>query len=158
MNQPGCAFSRPFGRFFYCSISALGHRIPRLAGCLISILVVAGVCAHATPPVPATTQITDVVYRADGSPAHGVLMITWPAFTSSSGFAVASGSMNVTLGANGALSLALIANEGATPSGTFYKVLLKLDKTSRVADFYLRQFDGNGLYSRFSTLLHVDQP
>ena len=30
---------------------------------------------------PATTQVKDTVYRADGSPAQGVLLISWGGFT-----------------------------------------------------------------------------
>ena len=56
----------------------------RLAGrlfcLLVSLLVAAGV-ARAVPPQ--TTTISDTVYRADGSPASGTLLITWPQFNSS---------------------------------------------------------------------------
>jgi hypothetical protein len=55
--------SRPAGRLFYC---------------LISVLVVVGVTQGAPPPTPpATTTISDVIYRADGSTAAGTLLITW---------------------------------------------------------------------------------
>ena len=58
---------RPVGRLFYC---------------LISVLVAVGVVRGAPPPTPpATTTISDVIYRANGSTAAGTLVITWPAFT-----------------------------------------------------------------------------
>jgi hypothetical protein len=54
---------RPAGRLFYC---------------LISVLVAMGVSRGAPPPTPpATTTISDVIYRADGSTAAGTLLITW---------------------------------------------------------------------------------
>jgi hypothetical protein len=56
----------------------------RLAGrlfyLLVSLLLAFGV-ARAVPP--ATTTIADTVYRADGSPASGTLLITWPQFNTS---------------------------------------------------------------------------
>ncbi|MFZ0290826.1 MAG: hypothetical protein WAL65_17260, partial [Candidatus Sulfotelmatobacter sp.] len=52
---------------------------------------------------PTLTSVIDTVYTADGTPAQGVLIITWPAFVTASGASVAAGDLNVTLGANGAL-------------------------------------------------------
>ena len=63
---------------------------------------------------PTLTSVVDTVYTADGTPAQGVLIITWPAFVTASGAAVAAGNLNVTLGANGALNVGLVANAGAT--------------------------------------------
>jgi len=42
--------------------------------------------------------------------------------------------------------------------GRFTTQTFTVPKMARVADYYLRQFDASGLYSRFSALLHVDQP
>jgi hypothetical protein len=101
----------------------------RLAGrlfyLLFSLLLAFGV-ARAVPP-PVTTTIADTIYRADGSPASGTLLITWPQFTTSDNKAVASGTMNVIIGAGGAVSIALAPNVGAMPAGSFYKVTYKLD-------------------------------
>src|SRR5712671_2129293 len=47
---------------------------------------------------PPLTSVVDTVYRADGTPATGVLVITWPAFVTASGTAVAAGEKSVTLG------------------------------------------------------------
>ncbi len=76
---------------------------------------------------PATTQVNDVIYRADGKPASGTLLISWTAFATSEGKAVAAGNMSVTIGAQGAVSIPLAPNEGATPEGTYYRVVYKLD-------------------------------
>src|SRR5271156_6195758 len=63
------------------------------------------------------TSVVDTVYLANGSPAQGVLLITWPAFLTANGTAVAAGALNVTLGTNGALNVELVSNAGATPAG-----------------------------------------
>ena len=61
----------------------------RLAGrlfyLLVSLLLAVGV-SHAVPP-PMTTTISDIVYRADGTPASGTLLITWPQFNTSDAIA-----------------------------------------------------------------------
>jgi len=75
---------------------------------------------------PPLTSVVDTVYRADGTAAQGVLVITWPAFVEATGTAVSEGTLNVTLGANGALNVALAANAGATPAGVYYMVVYQL--------------------------------
>ena len=66
------------------------------------------------------------MYLADGTTAQGNLIITWPAFITASGTAVAGGAKNVTLGAGGALSVALVPNAGATPAGVYYTVVYQI--------------------------------
>ena len=56
----------------------------RLSGRLFYLLVAflaAFGTARALPPV--TTTISDTVFRADGSPASGTLLIDWPQFSTS---------------------------------------------------------------------------
>ena len=110
MSDAGC---RPTGRFFYW---------------LLAVITVFGFRLSASgAPVPqngpATTTVADTVYLADGTTAQGNLIITWPAFVTASGTAVAGGAKSVTLGANGALSVALVPNAGATPAGVYYTVV-----------------------------------
>src|SRR2546427_9713171 len=100
------AARRPMRRLFYLRLVAL-----MLAG--------AG-RARPLPAAqsgPAMTTVSDTVYRADGSPAQGSAIITWPAFVTADGKAVAAGTTNVTLGTNGALSVTLGPNVGANPAG-----------------------------------------
>lgn len=87
-------------------------------------LVVAGVMAMAQGP--ALTTVTDTVYRADGSPANGVLLISWPAFTTADGHAVAAGNTAVLLGSNGFFSVQLAPNAGAVPAGVLFTVVYQL--------------------------------
>ena len=120
---------RPMGRLFYWLLPMI----------LIS--------AWLPAQTPALTTVTDVVYRADGSPAGGTLLISWPEFSTAAGQAVAAGKNSVVLGAGGALSVQLVPNIGATPAGTFYTVVYQLNDASVPPR-----------YSRVSASLHVDYP
>ncbi|HEY1677884.1 MAG TPA: hypothetical protein VGG04_09275, partial [Candidatus Sulfotelmatobacter sp.] len=106
---------RPMGRLFYwaLALAALGFGLPASG-------------ARLPQSGPATTTVADTVYLADGSPASGILIITWPAFVTSDGTAVAAGNISVTLGTNGALSVGLVPNAGATPAGSYYTVVYQL--------------------------------
>ena len=75
---------------------------------------------------PTTTTVSDTGYQADGSPASGVVLISWPAFTAADGTPVAAGSTSVTLGNDGSLSVNLVPNAGATPSATYYTAVFQL--------------------------------
>lgn len=109
---------RPWGRLFLFAI--------------LFLLVVTRIYGAA----PATTTVSDVIYRADGLPAEGTLLISWPAFVSADGRAVSAGSMSVAIGEGGSVTLALVPNEGATPSGTYYKVVVKLDRGSTDTEYW----------------------
>lgn len=91
---------------------------------LLQILFTAQMFAQS----PTLTTITDTVYSADGSPAQGTLLISWPAFTTSAGQAVASGSESVALGSGGALSVALVPTQNAQPAYTVYTVVYQLNQ------------------------------
>ncbi len=74
----------------------------------------------------ALTTVADTVYSANGAPAQGSVVVSWGAFTTAAGKAVAAGQTSVNLGPNGALSIALAPNVGATPTGTYYSAVLHL--------------------------------
>ncbi|MGH9511919.1 MAG: hypothetical protein ACRD2U_07255 [Terriglobales bacterium] len=114
--------SRPMGRLFYF-----------LAAIVAWVFLAAAVLSAQTP---ALTTITDTVYRADGTPAGGTLLISWPAFTTASSQAIAAGSKSAILGSNGALSVQLAPNSGATPSGTFYTVVYQLDDGTAKTEYW----------------------
>ena len=78
----------------------------------------------------ATTAIADTVQYANGQPAQGTVLLSWPGFVTASGVSVQKGTTSVTLGTNGALSVSLAANGGATPIGTFYTVVYHLNDGS----------------------------
>ena len=108
---------RPAGRLFYWIVA-------------VAMVAQAGPWLSAASPIPQSgptlTNINDTVYRADGTAAQGVLVITWPAFVETNGTAVAAGALNVTLGANGALNVALAPNAGGNPGGAYYTVVYQL--------------------------------
>ena len=109
---------RPRGRFFYCLLSIL------LVWAVSHTPVLAGTA-------PVTTQVNDVVFRADGAPASGAILISWPAFTTSSGAPVAAGSKSALLGTGGTLVVDLVPNGSANPAGTYYTVVFQLDDVVR---------------------------
>jgi hypothetical protein len=119
---------RPMGRHF-CWLLA----VVMMAG--------AGVRAYGTGPAaqsgPATTTVADTVYLADGTTASGTLIITWPPFVTASGTAVAGGVSQVTLGANGALSVALVPNAGATPAGMYYTVVYQIGAGAVKTEYWI---------------------
>ena len=111
---------RPMGRLFFG---------------LLSVLLVwwgaIAIPANAADGAPATTRVSDTVYRADGTPASGMVLISWPAFTTSEAKPVAAGTKSVTLGSGGALAVDLVPNTGATPTGSYYQVVFQLDSLVR---------------------------
>ena len=84
---------RPMGWLFYWTLvlsAAIGFGLPAFG-------------AGAPPQSGAgATTVSDTVYLADGTPASGNLIISWPAFVTAGGTAVAAGTTNATLGASGA--------------------------------------------------------
>ena len=73
-----------------------------------------------------TTTVQGTVYRADGSPASGTVLLSWPSFTTPQNQAVAAGSLNAAIGANGFLSVSLTPNAGALPAGSYYTAVYHL--------------------------------
>jgi hypothetical protein len=64
------------------------------------------------------------------------MLISWPAFTAPDGKPLAAGTMSLAIGAGGSVSLALVPNEGATPNGTYYKVVLKLEDGTTETEYW----------------------
>jgi hypothetical protein len=116
---------RPSGRFFCLLVMAA----PFLG-------VPSGLLA-AAPAGPAMTQIIDTVYRADGIAAKGTVLISWPAFTTADGYAVAAGSLSVPLGNGGAFSANLAPNTGAQPAGVYYKVVYQLSGQEPSTEYWV---------------------
>jgi hypothetical protein len=104
----------------------MGYGTCRPLGRLCCWVMVAVVAAFGASGSPVTTTVSDSVYLADGTAAQGNLIISWPAFVTSDGVAVAAGNTYATLGANGALSVALVPNAGASPAGVYYTVTYQL--------------------------------
>jgi hypothetical protein len=117
----------------------------RLAGRFFSVLISLAI-ALALPHSgiaasgPTLCQIGDTVYRADGTPAQGDVMILWAAFTTADGYPVAAGSLDVQLGQQGQFNASLAPNAGAMPAGTYYRVTYKLNELKT----NMRWLVGNG--------------
>ena len=107
---------RPLGRLLYWAVVGLTTFGVGLAA--------SGAAAAQTGA--STTTVSDTVYLADGTPASGTLIITWPAFVTADGTAVGPGSTSVTLGSRGALNVELVPNAGANPAGVYYTVVYQL--------------------------------
>jgi hypothetical protein len=115
---------------------------------LVSLMLVllAGWAGSAAAQVT-TTTVQDTVYRADGTPAAGTVVISWNGFTTAGGEAVAAGTTTVTLGSGGLLSVALAPNAGSNPMGNYYTAIFHLNDGTTMRE-----------YSRFSSALFVNAP
>ncbi len=105
----------------------LGERM-RLIGrgwVLVGLLMAAALAAPAHGQVQLTT-VADTLYSASGAPAGGSVVVSWSAFTTAAGYAVAAGTTSATLGSQGSLSIALVPNAGATPTGSYYTAVFHL--------------------------------
>src|SRR5664279_4016278 len=112
---------RPMGRIF----------------CLLMMVAAAMLPVAAQSGGPAMTQVVDTVYRADGVTAKGTVLISWPAFTTVDGAAVAAGSLSVNLGNGGTLSARLAPNTGAQPAGVYYKVVYQLTGQEPSSEYWV---------------------
>ncbi len=95
-------------------------------GCVLVGLLMAALLAGPGYGQIALTTVADTVYSASGAPAQGSVLVSWSAFTTAAGNSVAAGSTAATLGANGALSIGLAPNAGATPLGSYYTAVFHL--------------------------------
>jgi len=84
-----------------------------------------------------TTEVTDTIYRADGTPARGTVLVSWSAFTTTTGQAVAGGSTSATLSNGGVLDLRLTPNAGDSPIGTYYTAVYHLDDGSVSREYWV---------------------
>jgi hypothetical protein len=94
------------------------------AGCAQAPVTVAA--AQTLPSLP-TTQLTDTVYRADGSTATGTVLVSWPAFTTSAGLSVPAGNTSVAIASGGVFTVTLVPNAGSNPMGSYYTAVYHLD-------------------------------
>jgi hypothetical protein len=103
---------------------------------LVSIILAALATRIATAQIP-TITVADTVYYANGTPAQGTVIISWNAFTTANGTAIAAGTTSVTLGTGGTLSIALAPNAGATPMGNFYTAVYHLNDGETSQEFWV---------------------
>jgi hypothetical protein len=99
------------------------------------LCLVAGRAAEAQ--AVATTTVQGTVYLANGQPGAGTLVVSWPAFTTAAGQAVAAGRTSVTIAPDGFMSVKLTPNLGATPAGLFYTAVYHLSDGSVNTEYWV---------------------
>lgn len=105
-------------------------------GWLIGVLLWLGLAKPVVAQL-AMTHVQDTVYHADGSVAHGSVLVTWPAFTAAGGQNIAKGSTSITLSTEGMLSVNLAPNAGANPMGTYYTAVYHLEDGSVNREYWV---------------------
>jgi hypothetical protein len=98
-------------------------------GCLLLKLIMGALLVLMAAPgwsQVSTTTVQGTVYRADGTPATGTMLVSWPAFTTASNLAVAAGTISVDIGVDGFVTLNLAPNLGAYPAGSYYTAVYHL--------------------------------
>ncbi len=108
---------------------------PACAALFIALAILL-ISAAAHPQSVQTTTVSGTVYRANGSTATGTLQISWPAFTTAAGQAVAAGRTTTPIAPNGAVSVNLAPNLGSTPGGLFYTVVYNLSDGSTSTEYW----------------------
>jgi hypothetical protein len=96
------------------------------------ILGAAGARAQVT-----TTTVQGTIYRADGTPASGSVLVSWNAFTTPQNQAVAAGNKSAAIGSDGFLSVNLTPNVGALPSGSYYTAVYHLSDGTVYPEYWI---------------------
>ena len=140
---------RPAGRIFYLVLAV--------------VVAASGSRLYAAPQSgPALTSVVDTVYRADGSEAQGTLVITWPAFVSSTTVQVDAG-----MAPGSGYGIEVRMNDYGWGQandrnllGRFSTQTFNLARLAQTQDYFLRLYDSSSppRYSRYSAALHVDYP
>src|SRR5438270_7267306 len=84
-----------------------------------------------------TTTVQGTVYLANGTPASGTLQLSWPAFATAAGQAVAAGRSTASIAADGCLSVKLAPNLGASPAGLYYTAVYHLSDGSTSTEYWV---------------------
>ena len=84
-----------------------------------------------------TTTVQGTVYLANGQPGSGTLAVSWPAFTTANGQAVAADSMTVAIGADGFVSVNLAPNLSATPAGLYYTAVFYMSDGTTSTQYWI---------------------
>jgi len=103
---------------------------------LLALALMVNGSGNVVAQVP-TTTVQDTVYRADGTPASGSVIVSWNAFTTAGGSAVPAGSTTATIGAGGVLTIALTPNAGSTPMGSYYTAVYHLNDGTTSREYWV---------------------
>ena len=100
-------------------------------------LLAMGLAAMAWAQAVTTTTVEGTVYLANGQPGSGTLVISWPAFTTAAGQAVAADSTTMTIGSDGFVSVSLAPNVGATPAGEYYTAVFDMSDGTTSTQYWV---------------------
>ena len=93
---------------------------------LLFVLLPLLLCGTGTgAAVQGRTVVQDFIYRADGTPASGTLLISWPSFRSANNQYVGAGSKSIELAPDGSFSVELVPTDGSDPE-VRYRVVMHL--------------------------------
>ena len=84
-----------------------------------------------------TTTVQGTVFLANGQAGSGTLYLSWPAFTTANGLAVAADSMNVAIAPDGFVSVTLTPNLGATPAGLYYTAVFYMSDGTTSTQYWV---------------------
>jgi hypothetical protein len=104
---------------------------------LVLSLLLSGLGILAHGQAVTTTTVQGTVYLANGQTGPGTLSLSWPAFTTASGQAVAAGSLVTTIAADGFVSVNLAPNLGSTPAGLFYTAIYQMSDGSTSTEYWV---------------------
>lgn len=127
-------------RISACSGWLCQGRTPVTAACVAFALLLGGQFAAAQVQ---TTTVQGTIYRADGTPASGTVLVSWNAFTTPQNQAVAAGSVSASIGADGFLSLNLTPNAGALPAGSYYTAVYHLSDGTVYPEYWVVPASGS---------------
>ncbi|MGB7263962.1 MAG: hypothetical protein WBC92_00515, partial [Terracidiphilus sp.] len=91
----------------------------------------------ATAQAVTTTTVQGTVYLANGQPGSGTLVVSWPAFTTVTGQAIAADRTTVTIAPDGFVSVNLAPNVGATPAGEYYTAVFYMSDGSTSTQYWV---------------------
>jgi hypothetical protein len=110
----------------------------RWMGLLLTVVCLMGTSLESMAQAPvSTTTVQGTVYLANGEPATGTLVVSWPSFTTAAGQLIAADSMTVTIAPDGFMSVNLAPNEGATPAGQYYTATYYLGDGTTSTEYWV---------------------
>lgn len=119
--------------------------------------ILAGLLPHVVAGQVTTTTVQGTVYRANGTVASGTVLISWSAFTTPQNQAIAPGTLSTTIATSGLLSVNLIPNEGALPSGSYYTAVYHLTDGTVRQEYWVVPASGTAALSAVESDLQPSQ-
>src|SRR5579859_5553592 len=118
-------------------MSLLRTQIIRAATVLGVCLACLAIAVAALAQSVSTTTVQGTVYQANGSPGSGTLQLSWPAFTTAAGQAIAAGNITATIGADGFVSVNLAPNLGSSPAGLYYTAIYHMSDGTTSTEYWV---------------------